>query len=221
MPASGLKKFGVVIFAALGAIVMFIIFSPKNQFSVHEGDSHQSDGQVPDGPPPSSTKENAPVAQQSKVPVANALDSDVTLDVNVTSNGQKPILNIKTNLPPQTILNAQLIRPTNQGGESYISTLSSAVQADYVDIGPFLKSGATGLSPGIYVVYVSTAWDEQPKEVFGVNGEKLTGRHVFAPPGIPTRTVFQEFKFEMNSDGSINNPPSEINQDGSVYKSPS
>jgi hypothetical protein len=140
----------------------------------------------------------------------NAFASDVTLDLNVIGNDQKPILNVKTNLPAKTILMASLANPINQGGDGYFGQAKAAVSANQVvQFGPFSKSGDR-LSPGIYQVTVSTVGSElQPEEVqpfFGPHGERLTGRQVSTLPGTPERSVSQKFQFKINPDGSISNP---------------
>jgi hypothetical protein len=141
----------------------------------------------------------------------NAFASDITLDLNVIGNNQKPILNVKTNLPAKAILMASLANPINQGGDGYFGQAKAAVSANrVVQFGPFLKTGDR-LSPGIYQVTVTTVMAAlQPEEVrpfFGVHGERLTGPQVSTLPGTSERLVSQTFQFKIDPDGSISNPP--------------
>ena len=150
----------------------------------------------------------------------NAFASDITLDLNVIGNDQKLILNVKTDLPPQTILMANVVNPINQGGDGYAGSASAAVQANQVvQFGPFSRSGSR-LSPGTYQVTVSTVMAAlQPEEVqpfFGGHGERLTGRLVFTLPGTSERVVSQKFHFTIEADGSIANPPPDENTIGSA-----
>jgi hypothetical protein len=149
-----------------------------------------------------------------------AFASDSTLDLNVIGNGQKPILNVKTNLPPKTILMATLVNPVNQGGDGYVGQVKAAVSANQVaQFGPFSKAG-DHLSSGIYQLTVSTIGaDLQPEEVrafFGMHGERLTGRQVSTLPGTSEKFVSQKFQFKINPDGSISNPPADEHTIGST-----
>ena len=139
-----------------------------------------------------------------------AFASDITLDLSVTGNNQKFILNAKTNLPPKTMLMANVVNPMNQGGDGYVGSASGAIKANQiVQFGPFSKSGGR-LSPGRYQVTVTTIMAAlQPREIqsfFGAHGEGLTGRLVSFLPGTSERLVTQKFQFTINPDGSINNP---------------
>ncbi|WP_445367204.1 hypothetical protein ACH5Y9_19125 [Methylomonas sp. BW4-1] len=140
----------------------------------------------------------------------NVFASDVTLDLNVIGNDQKPIVSIKTNLPPKTILTADLANPINQGGDGYFGMAHAAVQANQVvQFSPFSKSGDS-LSPGTYQLTVTTVMAAlQPQEAqafFGVHGEKLTGRQVSTLSGTSERMVSETFHFKINPDGSTSNP---------------
>lgn len=140
-------------------------------------------------------------------PHANAAALDITLDLNAIGNDQRPILNIKTNLPPKTILMASLANPMDLGGDGYFGQAKASVQANQVvQFGPFSKGGGR-LSPGIYQVTASTVMAGlQPGEVqqfFGPHGERLTGPLVSTLPGTSERGVSQRFEFKINPDGSI------------------
>ncbi len=159
----------------------------------------------------------SPVVPWVRPSAANASASDITLDLNVIGNDQKPILNLKTNLPHKSILKALLVNPINQGGDGYVGEAEGAVGADQVvQFGPFSKTGDS-LSPGIYLLTVTTVGaDLQPKEVqafFGAHGEGLTGRQVLTLPGTSERLVSQKFQFKINPDGSIDNLPASSGKD--------
>lgn len=150
----------------------------------------------------------------------NVLASDIALDLNVIGSDQKPTLNVKTNLPPKTILIASLANPRNQGGDGYFGQATAAVQSNQVvQFGPFSKNGDR-LSPGIYQVMVTSVMAAlQPQEVqtfFGAHGKRLTGRQVSTLPGTQERGVSQVFQFKINSDGSISNPLSDEHTIGST-----
>ncbi|MFP9230887.1 hypothetical protein A0E43_19280 [Pectobacterium cacticida] len=150
----------------------------------------------------------------------NVLASEIALDLNVIENNQKPILNVKTNLPPKTILMASLANPKNQGGDGYFAQATAAVQTNQVvQFGPFSKNGDR-LSPGIYQVTVTSVMTAlQPQEdqaFFGAHGERLTGRQVSTLPGTQERGISQVFKFQINLDDSISNSPSEEHTIGSA-----
>jgi hypothetical protein len=138
----------------------------------------------------------------------NAFAFDITMDLKVIGNDQKLILNVKTNLPPKTILAAVLARPTNQGGDFYAEDATAAVLTNQVvQFGPFPKAGGR-LSPGIYKVTVTAlgSW-LQPEEIQPLLGERLTGPLVLTIPGASERLVSQKFQFKINPDGSISTPP--------------
>jgi hypothetical protein len=142
------------------------------------------------------------------------------MDLNVIGNDQKPILNVKTNLPPKSILMASLANPINQEGNGYFGQAKGEVAANQiVQFGPFSKTGDR-LSPGTYQVTVSTVIAAlQPEGVqpfFGVHGEGLTGPQVSALPGTSERYVSKVFQFKINPDGSISNPPSDEHTIGSA-----
>ena len=150
----------------------------------------------------------------------NVLASDIALDLNVIGNDRKPTLNVKTNLPPKTILMAILVNPINRGGDGYLGQATAAVQTNQVvQFGPFLKNGDR-LFPGIYMVTVSSVMAAlQPQEVqafFGAHGERLSGRQVSTLPGTRERGVSQVFQFKINSDGSISSSPSDEHTIGSA-----
>lgn len=164
-----------------------------------------------------STDTQSPDVPSVNVPDASALASDITLDLNVTGNDQKPILNVKTNLPPKSILMASLANPINQGGDGYFGQASAAVQANQVvQFGPFSKTGDR-LSPGIYQVTVTTVMAAlQPEEVqpfFGAHGERLTGHPVITLPGTSERGISQTFQFKINPDGSTSTFPLDAGKD--------
>ena len=150
----------------------------------------------------------------------NAFASDITLDLNVIGNDQKPLLNVKTNLPPKTILMAILANPINQGGDGYFGQAKAAVSASQVvQFGPFSKTGDR-LAPGTYQVTVSTVMAAlQPEEVqpfFGTHGERLTGPQILTLPGTSERMVSQKFQFKINPDGSISTSPHDEHTIGSA-----
>ena len=158
----------------------------------------------------------------------NAFASDITLDLRVTGNDQKLTLSGKTNLPPKTILAANVINPTDQGGDGFTASAKAAVLADQViQFGPFSKAGGR-LSPGVYEVTVATALAAlQPQEVqpfFGAHGGSLTGRQILTLEGTSERIFWQTLQFKINPDGSISdsppnpprNPPSDQHTIGSA-----
>jgi hypothetical protein len=140
----------------------------------------------------------------------NAFASDITLDLSVTGNSQSLTLTGKTNLPPKTILMANVVNPIDQGGDGYTASAKTAVSANQdVQFSPFSKAGGR-LSPGTYKVTVATALAAlQPQEVqsfFGVHGGSLTGRQVLTLEGTSERIFWQTLEFKINPDGSIGNP---------------
>lgn len=143
----------------------------------------------------------------------NVLASDIKLDLSVIGNNQKPVLNVKTNLPPKTILMASLANPKNQGGDGYFGQATAAVQTNQVvKFGPFSKNGDP-LSPGTYQVKVTTIMAAlQPQEIqvfFGRNGERLEGQQVSTLPGTQEKGISQEFQFKINPDSSISGSSSD------------
>jgi len=138
---------------------------------------------------------------------------DVMLDINVISNDQKPIIKLKTNLPPKTILMGSLISPVNQGGNGYFAQISAEVSSNQIiEFGPFSQNGDR-LSAGIYQISINTVMAAlQPEEVqliIGEHGGKLTGKQITTLHGTEERGVSQTFKFRINSNGSLNNIPSD------------
>lgn len=154
-----------------------------------------------------------------------AFASDITLDLSVMGNDQKLTLTGKTNLPPKTILMANVANPIDQGGSGFTASAKAAVSANQViEFGPFSKAGGR-LFPGIYKVTVVTAMAAlQPQEVqpfFGAHGESLTGRQVLTLEGTSERIFWQTLQFTINADGSISNPaPSNLapNAAGEVWQ---
>lgn len=149
----------------------------------------------------------------------NAFASNITLDLSVEGNGNKPVLNVKTNLPAGAILTAILVNPTDQGGTGYFAQAKASVQPNHlVQFGPFSKDGEP-LAPGMYQVTVSTIGaDLQPRDVqpfFGAHGEQLAGPLVQNVPGTSERLVSQRFQFSIGKDGSIADSPRDGNAIGS------
>jgi len=217
--ASSITKLGLASLAALVGVVAFIAFSPKNESSAHSVSTPpELRGEAPQKEITADAKNGTaqPDTQSLDLhsvhlPATNASEPDITLDLDVIGNDQKPILNVKTNLPPKTILMANLANPINQGGDGYFGQAKGAVADNQiVQFGPFSKTG-DNLSPGTYLLTVSTVVaDLQPKEVqafFGVHGEGLMGRQVLTLPGTLERLVLQKFQFKINPDGSIDNLP--------------
>ncbi len=125
--------------------------------------------------------------------VANGFASEVTLELNATASNQGLLLNVKTNLPANTLLMATLVSPVDQGGDGYTGQTQGVVSADHViRFGPFSKVG-NRLSPGVYQATVSTVMAAlQPNDVqafFGQHGERLTGRNVSILPGTSETVV--------------------------------
>lgn len=136
--------------------------------------------------------------------------SDITLDLSVTGSSQSLTLNGKTNLPPKTLLAANLVNPIDQGGDGFSASAKAAVSANQIiQFGPFSKVGGR-LSPGVYRVTVGTAMAAlQPQEVqpfFGAHGGSLTGSHVLTLEGTVERMFWQTLQFKINPDGSITSP---------------
>ncbi len=157
-----------------------------------------------------------------------AFASDITLDLSVTVNDQELTITGKTNLPPKTILMANVANPRDQGGDGFKASAKAAVSANQtIQFGPFSKAGGR-LSPGVYKVTVGTAMAAlQPQEVqpfFGAHGGSLTGRQVLTLGGTSERIFWQTLQFKINTDGSISssppnpssNPPSDEHAIGST-----
>jgi hypothetical protein len=139
-----------------------------------------------------------------------AFATDITLDLSVTGSSQSLTLNGKTNLPPKTLLAANLVNPIDQGGDGFKASAKAAVSANQtIQFGPFSKAGGR-LSPGVYKVTVGTAMAAlQPQEVqpfFGAHGGSLTGSHVLTLEGTVERMFWQTLQFNINPDGSIGIP---------------
>ena len=195
-----ISKLGVVCLVGLAAIGAFIVLSPKNESPNRNAStpSERPEAGQPDAPSPA-------------VPTpSDALGPDITLDLNVNGNDQRPILNVTTNLPPKTLLMATLVNPINQGGDGYFGQVSAAVQTNQVvQFGPFSKN-EDALSPGSYKLTVITIMAAgQPEEVrpfFGAHGERLSGPQVFTLPGTSEKGISQTFQFTINPDGSQSHP---------------
>ncbi len=110
---------------------------------------------------------NAPTVSETPPPVrlpdANASASDITLDLNVIGNDQKPILNLKTNLPPKSVLKALLVNPINQG-RRWICRRSRGGSRGSIrlfNFGPFSKAGEA-LFPRHLFPYGDDNWRGSP-----------------------------------------------------------
>jgi hypothetical protein len=202
--ASKLAKILGVLFLCL---VLIVIFAPK----ARTPDSTQS-------------TPNDTTAEPAQPTAANASASDITLDLSVIGNDRKPILNVRTNLPPKSILMATLVSPILRGGDGYFGQTEGAVQTNQVvQFGPF-SNAEDRLSSGIYLVTVTTVMaDVQPEEVqpfFGMHGERLRGPQVSILPGTSERLASQKFQFQINPDGSISNLPSNAHTLGLASDAP-
>lgn len=135
--------------------------------------------------------------------------SEIAMDFSIIENDYKPILNIDTNLPPRTILIMNIVNPINLGGNGYIGSIKNEVSPNQtVQFGPF-SNNDSALSPGIYLGTVGTVGSYfQPEDVqsfFGAHGRRLKGPHIFILPGTSETTIYQKFRFRIDSDGSITN----------------
>lgn len=124
---------------------------------------------------------------------------NVTLDLNVTFNGQNTFLNVTTNLPPMTQMMATLVNPINTGGSGFLAQANSIVQTNQsVRFGPFTNKG-NRLPPGTYVVTITSSLPAlQPAEVMpylGIHGEYLTGNLILTRAG--EKFVSQTFKVKI------------------------
>jgi hypothetical protein len=140
--------------------------------------------------------------------------SDVTMDLSVIGN-EKPILSLKTNLPPKSMLIATLVNPIDRGGDGYVGQSKGEVGPNQiVQFGPFNKNG-NRLSPGTYHLTVSTVMaalqPEEARPFFGAHGERLTGPHIESLPGTSEKYFSTTFKVTI-----ISNSASSANEHTSV-----
>ena|GEM_PF-3792310 len=149
----------------------------------------------------------------------NAFASDITASVSVIGNG-KPILTVKTNLPPKSVLMASLANPINLGGDGYFALEKGEVTANQtVQFGPFTKNGDR-LSSGTYQVKISTVMaslqPEEARSFFGMHGERLTGPLVSSLPGTTEKYFSTNSQFTIKSENSISTGPSDEHTIGSL-----
>ena len=132
-----------------------------------------------------------------------AIPSEISMTLGVSGN-DRPVLILKTNLPPKAILMVTVANPINKGGDGYFAQQQGRVEDDQtIRIGPFTKSGG-GLSVGKYQVTVQTIMATlQPPEVqpfFGFHGENLTGPQIALLPGTSERSFVTTFDIVINPD---------------------
>lgn len=140
----------------------------------------------------------------------NAFASDITLDLRVSGDDQRLTVSGKTNLPPKTILAANVAHSGDHGGDGFTASLKGEVSDNQVvQFGPYYKDGGL-LPPGVYMVTVATVTAaKQPQEIqpfFGAHGVSLTGRQVVTLEGTSERIYWQTLDFRINPDGSISSP---------------
>ena len=119
---------------------------------------------------------------------AGAIALEVKLDLEIT-NGLKPLLVMRTNLPPKTELMASLLHPINRGGNGYIGQKNASVGNDgTLKFGPFTNQEGKPVLPGTYrVVITSGMMTGQPssvQKILGSHGENISGDGVKSLPVI-------------------------------------
>ncbi|MDR3411292.1 MAG: hypothetical protein P4L87_10170 [Formivibrio sp.] len=135
---------------------------------------------------------------------ANAKALDVSLDIGVIPNNFKPIIEIKTNLPPGTEFTASIVNPINRGGTGAGAWMDAKVSNSYIV--RFVPPQP--VPAGIYAAHVGMHLTQgQPKNVLrviGNDGELLTGDYISTMPGVG-RGIYTSFWFEVATDGSVHN----------------
>ena len=138
---------------------------------------------------------------------------DVSFEVGMDVNDQKPVVRVRTNLPENTTFMSDVANPINEGGTGYFAQYKAAVSpTGLVEFGPFTNQGEA-LRPGKYRMTIETIMaalqPENVRTVFGQNGENLTGNkisnlRISSVKGLGSvKGVSQTFVFKVHLDGTI------------------
>lgn len=129
---------------------------------------------------------------------------EVTLDLQVRNDTSRPVVSIKTNLPPKTQFMAMMINPINQGGDGLIRESQAEVQSDQTVQFLELSKNGKPFPNGHYILHISASPHVQSTEVkriLGLKGERLTS------PNVRHETVgsmvYRQYRFNLNPDGSL------------------